>query len=66
VPKEMIHSKPKFFWDDIYSTLPWEEDTFVAYFMERSWHLIFDPNIKIKEGYKKSDYFTLKERLKNN
>jgi hypothetical protein len=64
VPKERIISKPKYFWDDLYNLLPWKEDTFTAYFMERTWHLIYNPEIKINESYKESDYFTPSKRLK--
>lgn len=66
VPRERILSKPKSFWDDLYDMLPWKEDTFTAYFMERTWHLLYNPEIKVKPNYRESDYFTLKQRMNQN
>lgn len=60
VPKEIIHSRPQYFWSDLFTKLPWKEDTFTAYFMERIWSLLFNPNIPLRDGYDKTAYFTLK------
>jgi hypothetical protein len=65
VTKEILRNKPKYFWEDIYNLLPWKEDTFTAYFMERVWSLLYNTNIKINPNYKQSSYFMLKQNLKN-
>jgi hypothetical protein len=57
VPKENILSKPKYFWDDLLNIMPWEEDWFIPYFMERCWIFIYDPNIKINFNYLETPYF---------
>jgi hypothetical protein len=57
VCKKNIQSKPKKFWMDLFEYLDWEGNTFIAYFMERTWLLLYDDDININKEYLNSPYF---------
>lgn len=63
VTRDIIHSRPKVFWDNIYYKLCWREDSFIPYFMERMWHLLFNPQIPLRNGYENSAYFNIKPKV---
>lgn len=46
VPKYNIISKPKKFWIYLYNELPWNENSFIPWWVERSWLFLYNPHIK--------------------
>jgi hypothetical protein len=56
VTKNNIHCRTKEFWSNLFKYLPWDEDSFVPYFLERIWIFLYDPNIKTNKNYLQAKY----------
>lgn len=60
VPAHIIKSRPKSFYDNLLHKLIWKTDSFVPYFMERTWPFVYSPEIGILPNYADTVYFTSK------
>jgi len=60
VPKEYIHNKPKWFWENLRDKLPWYTHPFTAYFLERAWTYIYNPAHTAREDMLTTKFFNYK------
>jgi hypothetical protein len=57
VHRDMIKFRSKNFWESLLKKMPWKEDTFLPYFFERCWPIIYDTRIGVKDNYLLTTYF---------